>query len=155
MVIRMKNMKIVEFFRFAIHIRYLRHFSGLAERRQRKKMKRDVIKRDIINGGSDEEQVVKKPEKKPTKAQAGFALMHGFPATNVGKNRLTASVLHISALGMKYAYASCSVVGSFTSPSKYWCFQERKSVLCHESCWARLKETTTLVKVLYVFCAPH
>lgn len=111
-------------------------------------MKRDIIKWDITNGGSDEGQVVKKPEKKPTKAQAGFALMHGFSATNVGKNRLTASILHIYAIGMKHAYASCSIVGSFTSPSKYWCFQERKSILHHESCWARLQETATLVKVL-------
>ncbi|KAF9482469.1 hypothetical protein BDN70DRAFT_930001 [Pholiota conissans] len=63
------------------------HENRLAERRQRKKTKKDIIKPDLMTM-TDKEQASKKREKQ-TKAHTGFALMHGFSATNVGKNRLT------------------------------------------------------------------
>ena len=63
-------------------------YIGLAERRQRKNAKKSIMKPQVKHGND------KTPERGPkkkneSKAQAGFALMHGFSATNVGKNRLT------------------------------------------------------------------
>ncbi|KII94802.1 hypothetical protein PLICRDRAFT_25529 [Plicaturopsis crispa FD-325 SS-3] len=81
----------------------------MAERRERKRTKRAIVKPVVLedsNEESDGEPTEKSPtpkgkgrrtkdrsrkgnkENKP-KVPAGFALMHGFSATNVGKNRLT------------------------------------------------------------------
>ena len=73
--------------------------TGLAERRQRKRTKR-IITQGLNIEDSEEEAETKSvqekvrkgkkvEEKKKPKIPAGFALMHGFAATNVGKNRLT------------------------------------------------------------------
>lgn len=61
---------------------------GLKERRERKRAKRAVVEAEISDKEND------KNESGPTRTRnkklpAGFALMHGFSATNVGKERLT------------------------------------------------------------------
>jgi hypothetical protein len=69
---------------------------GLAERRQRKRVKRDIMKPPPSPEKENNEDHPTKVNRKTgkgsatrKKAQAGFALMHGLFATNVGKNRLT------------------------------------------------------------------
>jgi len=71
---------------------------GLSERRHRKRVKRDIMKPppcpEKENSEEHPAKVSRKMGKGPTtrtkvQAQAGFALMHGLFATNVGKNRLT------------------------------------------------------------------
>jgi hypothetical protein len=71
---------------------------GLDERRERKRTKRAIVKPteqptiiDDDENPSDTEGSKKRKGKKAknSKLQAGFALMHGFAATNVGQNRLT------------------------------------------------------------------
>ncbi|KAG1755778.1 hypothetical protein EDB19DRAFT_1662901 [Suillus lakei] len=70
----------------------------LSERRERKRVKRDIVKPDtniavhISPPGANEMEDKKKVARKKGKKQsgsAGLALLHGFSATNVGKNRLT------------------------------------------------------------------
>jgi hypothetical protein len=81
--------------------------SGLLERRERKRAKLAIIKppeqptgteETESEDGSEDSQSLgikrgsKKKERKKekkTKVPAGLALMYGFSATNVGKNRLT------------------------------------------------------------------
>ncbi|KAF8165416.1 hypothetical protein B0H34DRAFT_793807 [Crassisporium funariophilum] len=66
----------------------------LAERRERKRAKRSIMK-PVIEDASGKENNPKRREMKRkdqidfVKNQPGFALMHGLPATNIGKNRLT------------------------------------------------------------------
>ncbi|KJA29986.1 hypothetical protein HYPSUDRAFT_250083 [Hypholoma sublateritium FD-334 SS-4] len=64
----------------------------LAERRQRKKAKKSIMKPEIKTG-NDKAQERGSKKTRESGAQAGFALMHGFSATNVGKNRLTLDYL--------------------------------------------------------------
>ena len=63
----------------------------MKERRERKRAKRAIIN---PSSGSDKENEIEEKrfpgkKSKERKVMAGFALMHGFNATNVGKNRLT------------------------------------------------------------------
>ncbi|KAG2348816.1 hypothetical protein BDR05DRAFT_956155 [Suillus weaverae] len=68
----------------------------LSERRERKRVKRDIVKPDpniavhISPPASEREdkKAVRKRGKKHS-GTAGLALLHGFSATNIGKNRLT------------------------------------------------------------------
>ncbi|KAG2056507.1 hypothetical protein BDR06DRAFT_953035 [Suillus hirtellus] len=68
----------------------------LSERRERKRVKRDIVKpnTDIavhVSPSASEKECKKVARKKGKKhsGTAGLALLHGFSATNVGKNRLT------------------------------------------------------------------
>ena len=69
---------------------------GRADRRQRKKTKRDIMDPES-SGDSDNEAKPsdtcknRKQTKRQSKLRQEFALMHGFSSTNVGKNRLTVS----------------------------------------------------------------
>ncbi|TFK28807.1 hypothetical protein FA15DRAFT_753191 [Coprinopsis marcescibilis] len=72
------------------------HINRLKERRDRRRAKRDIVKlpQNGTNSGkeSDRETDKKKAGSGKTvkpKFPVGFALMHGFKATNVGKSRLT------------------------------------------------------------------
>ncbi|KAI0269277.1 hypothetical protein BC834DRAFT_865652 [Gloeopeniophorella convolvens] len=71
------------------------HLTRLAERRQRKRAKREIMgARDEATSnakGEKENKMVpsKEPKGKKQKIPAGLALMHGFSSTSVGKNRLT------------------------------------------------------------------
>ncbi|KAF8913832.1 hypothetical protein CPB84DRAFT_15505 [Gymnopilus junonius] len=58
----------------------------LEERRQRKKMKRAIM---LPRVPPQNEYIKLGDERKAPVIQANFALVHGFSATNVGKNRLT------------------------------------------------------------------
>lgn len=72
---------------------------GLAERRERRRVKKAIVdpKLDPLTSGEDEEierqcgarRKSKAKAGKGLKMPAGLALMHGFTAANVGKNRLT------------------------------------------------------------------
>lgn len=74
---------------------------GLAERRERRRVKRAIVApKALIDAASDEEdgsdsgamkatKATKQRKKKSTSLAAGLALMHGFTAKNIGKNRLT------------------------------------------------------------------
>lgn len=70
---------------------------GRADRRQRKKTKRNIMNPPDAPGDSDNEDGPlttcknRKQTKRQSKLRQEFALMHGFPSTNVGKNRLTVS----------------------------------------------------------------
>ncbi|KAJ7667948.1 hypothetical protein DFH06DRAFT_1294817 [Mycena polygramma] len=72
------------------------HAARLTERRERKRIKRAIVQPKEVtepdtassNGNAKHKKGVKGKGKKP-KVPSGFALMHGFSATNVGKNRLT------------------------------------------------------------------
>lgn len=78
-------------------------FLGLTERRERKRARREIAQPNelvVPESGDDESEgsftfpdskVTKNKKAKKAKVPAGFALMHGFTATNVGKNRLTVS----------------------------------------------------------------
>ncbi|KDR83819.1 hypothetical protein GALMADRAFT_677314 [Galerina marginata CBS 339.88] len=63
----------------------------LADRRKRKRARKDTMKPQVPNQEeqSDDREQSKKSKNQSKNVQAGFALMHGFSATNVGKNRLT------------------------------------------------------------------
>jgi hypothetical protein len=68
---------------------------GLRERRDRKRAKRTMISQtmssDVENKTASDTRVTRKAKNNNTRAKipAGFALMHGFTATNVGASRLT------------------------------------------------------------------
>lgn len=65
-------------------------FAGLEERREKKRIKRDIMQPERPKGQEDIDSPSKPNSKKAKqKLPAGLALMHGFTATNVGKNRLT------------------------------------------------------------------
>lgn len=67
---------------------------GLEDRRQRRKSKKEIMQPPMAYDSSGEEKKTKPQKKKKNQTkntQIGFALMHGFTATNVGKNRLTVS----------------------------------------------------------------
>ncbi|KIM90715.1 hypothetical protein PILCRDRAFT_811175 [Piloderma croceum F 1598] len=69
------------------------HTARLTERRERKRAKRAIVHPKELED-DENENCSPLPEKKTKKAKkskipAGLALMHGFIATNVGKNRLT------------------------------------------------------------------
>jgi hypothetical protein len=79
-------------------IQYLSYILGLTERRERKRAKRAIVepKKSVVSEDDDgsplpKEKTSKTKKGKASKVPAGFALMHGFTATNVGKNRLTVS----------------------------------------------------------------
>ncbi|KAG1753959.1 uncharacterized protein EDB91DRAFT_1333269 [Suillus paluster] len=66
----------------------------LSERRERKRVKRDIVKPDAniaVHSSPASGKKYKKAVRKKGKKHSGigFALLHGFSATNVGKNRLT------------------------------------------------------------------
>ena len=71
--------------------------SGLIERRERKRVKRAIVKpveleieREVSTLGDEDCNGRRKAKKqKMAKLPAAFALLHGFRAANVGKNRLT------------------------------------------------------------------
>ncbi|KAG2135906.1 uncharacterized protein EDB93DRAFT_795618 [Suillus bovinus] len=72
------------------------HEARLSERRERKRVKRDIVKPDsniqVHDSPPASEREHKKVARKRAKKNlgtAGLALLHGFSATNVGKNRLT------------------------------------------------------------------
>ncbi|KAK7061657.1 hypothetical protein R3P38DRAFT_2830780 [Favolaschia claudopus] len=73
------------------------HAARLAERRERKRIKRAIVQPkppnelDVVSSDDNDKpkKRAKAPKEKKLKVPAGFALMHGFAATNVGKNRLT------------------------------------------------------------------
>lgn len=68
--------------------------TGLAERRDKKRIKREIV-RPTDQTDNDPEQIetlAKKKAKATARKNSGLALMHGFTATNVGKNRLTVSI---------------------------------------------------------------
>ncbi|KAG1820263.1 uncharacterized protein BJ212DRAFT_1013956 [Suillus subaureus] len=74
------------------------HEARLSERRERKRVKRDIVKPDTniavhISPPASEREDKKVTRKRGQKhsGAAGLALLHGFSATNVGKNRLTVS----------------------------------------------------------------
>jgi hypothetical protein len=82
------------------------HFSsssipGLAQRRAKKRAKRDITKPEDLNA-LERNSSNKKPasaskcrtgsEKKKTKLPAGMALLHNFSAANIGQKRLTVSL---------------------------------------------------------------
>ncbi|KAJ7700014.1 hypothetical protein B0H17DRAFT_274889 [Mycena rosella] len=67
-----------------------------AQRRERKRVKRAIVQPKeasepdtASSQGNAKSKKRTKAKDKKTKVPAGFALMHGFTATNVGKNRLT------------------------------------------------------------------
>lgn len=74
---------------------------GLAERRERRRTKRAIVAPKVpIDAACDEEngstgvapkttKATKGKRKKSTSLAAGLALMHGFTAKNIGRNRLT------------------------------------------------------------------
>ncbi|PCH41448.1 hypothetical protein WOLCODRAFT_143572 [Wolfiporia cocos MD-104 SS10] len=74
------------------------HAARLAERRERRRAKRAIVE-PKVNLDSDEDEPVISARKKGSKSSkdkkksgglsAGLALMHGFTAKNIGKNRLT------------------------------------------------------------------
>ena len=70
-------------------------FPGLAERRERKRIKKAIVQPNECDGTDEENHTMsnRKGKKGKTKTKpkvpAALALMHGFAATNVGKNRLT------------------------------------------------------------------
>ncbi|KAJ6539273.1 hypothetical protein B0H19DRAFT_1178144 [Mycena capillaripes] len=68
----------------------------LSERRERKRIKRAIVQPKeasepdtVSSDGNDKQKKRTKAKGKKPKVPPGFALMHGFTATNVGKNRLT------------------------------------------------------------------
>jgi hypothetical protein len=70
--------------------------TGLADRRERKREKREIMnprevtKRSTTTRKEGKDDVTSGPtNKKKQKISAGFALMHGFSSANVGKSRLT------------------------------------------------------------------
>jgi hypothetical protein len=83
-----------------------RFCKGLGERRERKRVKRGIVKPGtntaVHTSPPASERENKKVARKGGKnhsGTAGLALLHGFSATNVGKNRLTVSVtglLHLT-----------------------------------------------------------
>lgn len=73
---------------------------GLAERRERRRKKRAVIQPkskdseeapDVCASDNDKTDEKKSQKKKGVSMSTGLALMHGFTANNIGKNRLTVS----------------------------------------------------------------
>lgn len=78
---------------------YLSENIGLAERRERRRAKKAIVdpKPDSLASSASDNESDSKRKRKETKAKktkrlnipAGLALMHGFSATNIGKNRLT------------------------------------------------------------------
>jgi len=75
-------------------------YIGLAERRERKRAKRMVVKaaatvepsvcsETVKNGRSKNQKKEKESGRTTAKVPPAFALMHGFSATNVGNKRLT------------------------------------------------------------------
>lgn len=69
---------------------------GLADRRERKREKREIMnpreaaKPSTTTGKERRDNATGGPtNKKKQKIAAGFALMHGFSSANVGKSRLT------------------------------------------------------------------
>ncbi|KAG2077498.1 hypothetical protein BDR04DRAFT_1088546 [Suillus decipiens] len=74
------------------------HEARLSERRERKRVKRDIVKPDTnvamhisspASEGEDNNLKIARKAGKQRSGAAGLALLHGFSATNVGKNRLT------------------------------------------------------------------
>jgi len=67
--------------------------TGLTERRERKRAKREIMNpREVKTGKGEKENkndAHGSNDKKKQKIPAGLALMHGFASVSVGKSRLT------------------------------------------------------------------
>ncbi|KAF8351529.1 hypothetical protein F5887DRAFT_212977 [Amanita rubescens] len=61
----------------------------LKERRERKRKKRAIVEPQTSDKENDKNESRRQTRTRNKKMPAGFALMHGFAATNVGKERLT------------------------------------------------------------------
>jgi hypothetical protein len=75
-------------------VQFHSYILGLTERRERKRAKRAIVQPKelaVTEDNDDNKKTDKSKKDKKSKIPAGFALMHGFSATNVGKNRLTVS----------------------------------------------------------------
>jgi hypothetical protein len=71
--------------------------TGLTERREGKRARKDIMNSREDRAGTRGEKENKKDtknEKKKHRIPAGLALMHGFSSTNVGKSRLTVCKTH-------------------------------------------------------------
>ncbi|KAF5322428.1 hypothetical protein D9619_000428 [Psilocybe cf. subviscida] len=84
----------------------------LSERRERKKLKRNIMSPEVSDSESQiDPKKDKKVRKSTRKTPTGFALMHGFSATNVGKNRLTLDrILQNTGVFMKGRASSATKV---------------------------------------------
>jgi hypothetical protein len=77
----------------------LTDLTGLADRRERKREKREIMNpREVTKPSTTtrkgrKDDVTSGPANKKQKIPAGFALMHGFTSANVGKSRLTVRVI--------------------------------------------------------------
>jgi hypothetical protein len=95
-----KNARLVSSRQYPHKSIYSEHFcKGLDERRERKRVKRDIVKpgtnTTVHISPPASERGNKKVARKRGKHHLGtasLALLHGFSATNVGKNRLTVSI---------------------------------------------------------------
>ncbi|KAK2466156.1 hypothetical protein APHAL10511_001798 [Amanita phalloides] len=101
----------------------------LKERREKKRAKRVIVevpKSDKENGAEESRETRKKSKKIP----AGFALMHGFTTTNVGKGRLTVNPpATIGVFNKGKASRRTSTVkgkGSGKNNQRKGCFSESK-----------------------------
>lgn len=101
----MWNVLIVCIYPTSFHYTLMLVCSGLAERRERRRAKKAIVAPKPKSPESDSEEEsdtqrrrrTGKSSKKTKKSKglnmpAGLALMHGFAATNIGKNRLTVSL---------------------------------------------------------------
>ncbi|KAG2146753.1 hypothetical protein DEU56DRAFT_786235 [Suillus clintonianus] len=96
----------------------------LNERRERKRVKRDIVKPDIniavdsSPASKKEDKMVARKKGKKHSGSAGLALLHGFSATNVGKNRLTLKPLASLGVFMKGKSSAKTKVYKAKEPSQ-------------------------------------
>ena len=95
--------------------------TGLAERRERRRAKRAIVAPKVpTDAASDEEEgttgvalqatkTTRGKKKKSTSLAAGLALMHGFTAKNIGRNRLTVRKLLLYSAPLTYDPTCCQV----------------------------------------------
>jgi hypothetical protein len=104
---------------------------GLAERRERKRAKRAITRppRTTVHeeerSPANQDKAKQKSKGKKQTLLGGLALLHGFTATNIGKNRLTVSA------GVNLAFFPCSLTSVccvVESPRQSWCVQQRESL---------------------------
>ena len=101
---------------------------GLAERRERKRAKQAITRPPRTTVHEEERSQDKAKQKSKGKKQTllgGLALLHGFTATNIGKNRLTVSSGGISLFLPCSLTSVCCVV---ESPRQSWCVQQREGL---------------------------
>ena len=101
--------------------------TGLADRRERKREKREIMNpREATKPSTTTRKHERKDNaasgpghKKKQKIPAGFALMHGFSSANVGKNRLTVRVIPLGE-GVN-SFTALGMLGRTTT--KFWSVQ--------------------------------